>query len=130
MPLIAAISSTQIPSTTLIKDFNEHDTDVDKVSPYHGVLTLSLQNKIGETQNGTGTRGPGRPPINDLGCEDVNDTEDPVNILLFIILVEIKVAIILFTDSFLVYSTVSRIVFNVLVRNLQSKQFVHTLVLN
>lgn len=68
----------QIPTTKLIKEYNEHDVDVDKLSPYHGVLTLSLQNKIGENQNGASTRGPGRPPNTDVVIDDSNDTDDPV----------------------------------------------------
>lgn len=52
---------------------------MDKTNSYHGVLTLSQQQKATDNHtNGTTTpRGPGRPPLHDASVEDQADTEDP-----------------------------------------------------
>lgn len=52
---------------------------MDKTNPYHGVLTLSQQQKATDNQNNgtTTTRGPGRPPLHENSIEDQAETEDP-----------------------------------------------------
>lgn len=48
-------------------------------NPYHGILTLSNQQRFVENQNGiTIPRGPGRPPIIDVSTEENDEVEDPM----------------------------------------------------
>lgn len=71
----------QIPTEKRIQEFNPNESDVDKSNPYHGVLTLSLQQKTTENQNNaTVTRGPGRPPTIavELTVDEIAEAEDPV----------------------------------------------------
>lgn len=71
----------QIPTDKLIQLFNPHDYEGERSNPYHGVLTLYLQQKATYNQqhNGSLPRGPGRPPIQDINIDELSDTEDPVS---------------------------------------------------
>lgn len=71
----------QIPTDQLIQSFNPNDCDADKSNPYHGVLTLFLQQKAtyNQSHNGATPRGPGRPPIHDLNVDELSEIEDTVS---------------------------------------------------
>lgn len=76
-----ASSFVQTPENGSIQSFNPHEGDADKINPYHGVLTLSQQQKTSNAQNnGTNMiRGPGRPPVHDLNNDELAESEDPVS---------------------------------------------------
>lgn len=73
----------QITTDKSISDFDSNEADTDKKNPYHGILTLTIQSKGADNNSTTTTRGPGRPPINDVPLDEIPETEDPVSQLLF-----------------------------------------------
>lgn len=73
----------QITTDKSISDFDSNEADTDKKNPYHGILTLTIQSKGTDNNSTTSTRGPGRPPINDVPLDEIPETEDPVSHMLF-----------------------------------------------
>lgn len=51
------------------------------------MLTLTIQGKGSDGHNSS-TRGPGRPPLNDVTIEDLAETDDPVSIQYVLFLIE------------------------------------------
>lgn len=68
----------QITTEKSISEFDSNEADTDKKNPFHGILTLTIQSKGVDSQTASTTRGPGRPPINDISLEDTTEIEDPV----------------------------------------------------
>lgn len=72
----------QMITQKTIREYNVADAEADRLNPYHGVLTLSLQGKGNDaptTSNGSVLRGPGRPPIIDISLDDCTELDDPVS---------------------------------------------------
>lgn len=63
----------------MIGEFDSNEADTDKQNPYHGMLTLTIQSKGVDNNASTASRGPGRPPLNDVSLDDITEAEDPVN---------------------------------------------------
>lgn len=119
----------QITTDKSISDFDSNEADTDKKNPYHGILTLTIQSKGADNNSTTTTRGPGRPPINDVPLDEIPETEDPVSQLLFFFhFEEVKIEANYLNHFFLqTFSVVNKIAFNVSEHSLQYKPFAYIL---
>lgn len=91
---------------TIPQAFSDHVPSDMNYDPYYGILTLSNQQKANEGQNGTVTRGPGRPPaIDPATIEEAAEVEDPVSTIF-----SFFIRILIFFSANLSFSILCRIV--------------------